>query len=50
MAVSGGQQHDVTSEVGLLAFYDAAFDGVYRFAARLTWGDWSVTDDCLIES
>lgn len=50
MVVTEGQQHDVTSEVGLLAFYDAAFDDVYRCAARLTWGDRSVAEDLLQEA
>ena len=40
-----GQQHDVTSEDGLLSFYDAAFDDVYRTAARLAWGDRSAAED-----
>ena len=39
------KQHDVSSEVGLLSFYDAAFDDVYRTAARLTWGDRSAAED-----
>ena len=38
-------QHDVSSEVGLLSFYDVAFDDVYRTAARLTWGDRSAAED-----
>ena len=38
-------QHDVSSEVGLLSFYDVAFDDVYRIAARLTWGDRSSAED-----
>ena len=38
-------QHDVSSEVGLLSFYDVAFDDVYRIAARLTWGDRSAAED-----
>ena len=40
-----GKQHDVSSEVGLLSFYDAAFDDVYRTAARLTWGDRPAAED-----
>jgi RNA polymerase sigma-70 factor (ECF subfamily) len=45
-----GQQHDVTSEVGLLSFYDAAFDDVYRSAARLTWGDRPAAEDLVQEA
>ena len=40
-----GKQHDVSSEAGLLSFYDVAFDDVYRIAARLTWGDRSAAED-----
>ena len=40
-----GKQHDGSSEVGLLSFYDVAFDDVYRIAARLTWGDRSAAED-----
>jgi RNA polymerase sigma-70 factor (ECF subfamily) len=43
--VTEGHQHDVTSEDGLLSFYDAAFDDVYRSAARLVWGDRAVAED-----
>ena len=43
--MSEGQQHDVTSEAGLLSFYDAAFDDVYRSAARLVWGDRALAED-----
>lgn len=45
-----GQQHDVTSEAGLLSFYDAAFDDVYRSAARLTWGDRPAAEDLVQEA
>lgn len=45
IVVVGEQQHDVSSEAGLLAFYDVAFDEVYRVAARLTWGDRSAAED-----
>lgn len=45
-----GQQHDVTSEAGLLLFYDAAFDDVYRSAARLTWGDRPAAEDLVQEA
>lgn len=45
-----GQQHDVTSEAGLLAFYDVAFDDVYRSARRLTWGDRSLAEDLVQEA
>lgn len=40
-----GELHDVSSEAGMLAFYDVAFDHVYRSAARLTWGDRSAAED-----
>lgn len=40
-----GKQHDVSSEAGLLSFYDVAFDEVYPVAARLTWGDRSAAED-----
>lgn len=43
--VTGEQQHDVSSEAGLLSFYDVAFDDVHRVAARLTWGDRSTAED-----
>ena len=39
------KQQDVSSEAGLLSFYDVAFDDVYRTAARLTWGDRSAAED-----
>ena len=39
------RQHDVSSEAGLLSFYDVAFDDVYRIAARLTWGDRPAAED-----
>ena len=45
IVVAGEQQHDVTSEAGLLSFYDRAFDEVYRVAARLTWGDRAAAED-----
>ena len=45
VVVAEGQQHDVTSEAGLLSFYNAAFEGVYRSAARLTWGDGALAED-----
>lgn len=45
-----GQQHDVSSEAGLLSFYDAAFDDVYRSAARLTWGDRPAAEDLVQEA
>ena len=38
-------QHDVTSEAGLMAFYELAFDDVYRCAARLAWGEHPVAED-----
>lgn len=50
VVVTVGQQHDVTSEAGLLSFYDAAFDDVYRSAARLTWGDRAVAEDLVQEA
>lgn len=37
----------MTSEDGLLSFYDAAFEDVYRTAARLAWGDRSVAEDLM---
>ena len=40
-----GKQHDVSSEAGLLSFYDIAFDDVYSVASRLTWGDRSAAED-----
>ena len=45
MVVTEGKQHDVSSEAGLLSFYDVAFDDVYRIAARLTWGDRQAAED-----
>lgn len=39
------EQHDVTSEAGLLSFYEVAFDDVYRSAARLAWGNRAVAED-----
>ena len=45
-----GKQHDVSSDAGLLSFYDVAFDDVYRSAARLTWGDRSVAEDLVQEA
>ena len=35
----------MSSEAGLLSFYDVAFDDVYRIAARLTWGDRPAAED-----
>lgn len=40
----------MTSEAGLLSFYDAAFDDVYRSAARLTWGDRPAAEDLVQEA
>lgn len=45
-----GQQHDVSTEVGLMAFYDAVFDDVYRSAARLTRGDRAGAEDLVQEA
>lgn len=39
------EQHDVTSEAGLLSFYEVAFDDVYRSAARIAWGNRAVAED-----
>ncbi len=38
-------EHDVTSDAGLLAFYDAVFADAYRCAARLVWGDRAAAED-----
>lgn len=38
-------RHDVTTRKGLMAFYDVAFDDVYRSAARLTRGDHPAAED-----
>jgi RNA polymerase sigma-70 factor (ECF subfamily) len=35
----------VSSDAGLLSFYDVAFADVYRSAARLSWGDHSAAED-----
>jgi len=48
--VTEGKQHDVSSEAGLLSFYDAAFNDVYRSASRLTWGDRSAAEDLVQEA
>lgn len=40
----------MTSEAGLLSFYDAAFDDVYHSAARLTWGDRPAAEDLVQEA
>ena len=48
--MNAGQQHDVTSEAGLLSFYDAAFDEVYRSAARLTWSHRATAEDLVQEA
>lgn len=39
------EQHDVTTREGLTAFYDVAFNDVYRSAARLTNGDRQAAED-----
>lgn len=48
--VTERKQHDVSSNTGLLSFYDAAFNDVYRSAARLTWGDRSAAEDLVQEA
>lgn len=45
-----GQQHDVTTEDGLMTFYDVAFEDVYRSAARLTRGDRASAEDLVQEA
>ena len=38
-------RHGVTTRAGLMAFYDLAFDEVYRSAAGLTRGDGHAAED-----
>ena len=43
--VDAGTPHDVATREGLMAFYEVAFDDVYRAAARLTRGDRQQAED-----
>lgn len=43
--MSKAEHHELTTEAGLMSFYDAVFDEVYRSAARLTWGDHDTAED-----
>ncbi len=50
IVVIDSRQHDVSSEAGLLSFYDDVFDEVYRSAARLVWGDRGAAEDLVQEA